>query len=184
MYQFLMVGVLYAQDNSKIQKTNNTVVNNHLNFRMGYSTATTNGRPTLCLEGKVSPKGAIEACGTGYGFVHRDLGTDFVHFRAKWGVFERHFSSSQLQGQMGAGFAEIQLGADELGFQFGGTGEGIETAGPEVSASVQFIQSFGKQTELVVDVNGGTAYFHHGPDLVVPQNRVYPFVEVSAGLGW
>ena len=153
-------------------------------MRMGISTATSNGQPTICLEGIPLENLAIEACGTGYGFVHRSSGTDFVHFRGKWSLLHRKDAHSHLQGQLGLGFAEIQIGADELGFQFSNAGGGVETAGPEISASVQWMRVLPSKTELIFDVNIGSAFFYYGPDLVIPQQQVFPFMEMSIGCGW
>ena len=153
-------------------------------MRMGVSTATSNGQPTICLEGTPLQNIAIEACGTGYGFVHRASGTDFVHFRGKWSLLHRKGANSHLQGQLGLGFAEIQIGADELGFQFGNAGGGVETAGPEISASMQWLHAFPANTELVFDINIGSAFFYYGPELIIPQQQVFPFMEMSIGWGW
>ena len=158
---------------------------NHIQLRMGYSTATSNGQPTICLEGNIWRRLSLESCGTGFGFIHRESGTDFVHFRSKWSVFQTTTTpSSQLYGQLGAGFAEIQLGEDELGFQFTGTGLGVETAGPELSASLQWIWQLAAETEMILDTNIGAAFFTHGPSLIVPQSQWFPFWELSIGLGW
>ena len=126
----------------------------------------------------------MEACGTGYGFVHQDLGTDFVHFRGKQQFFDVQFSQASLATQLGFGFAEIQIGADKLGFQFSGSGDGIETAGPELSSSLQWMYQLGKGAEVLIDMNAGAAYFPHGPDLLEPQPKLFPFWEISTGVGW
>ncbi|MEC7983667.1 MAG: hypothetical protein VX278_00805 [Myxococcota bacterium] len=179
----LLTGLLFAQEST--QKTESALgVQHHFNFRMGYSTATSNGRPTICVEGLVLSLFAVEACGTGHGFVHRESGTDFVHFRGKWNAFSREFTRSKLHGQLGVGFAEIQIADDDLGFAFGGTGTGVETAGPEISSSLQWIRGLGPYTEIILDMNAGAAFFYYGPELVVPQNQFFPFFELSVGLGW
>ncbi|MAA77778.1 MAG: hypothetical protein CL916_00845 [Deltaproteobacteria bacterium] len=180
----LLVSNLLAQELSQVQKNQKVDVRNHMNIRAGFSTATTNGRPTICLEGVIISTFAIETCGTGYGFIHQDSGIDFVHFRGKWSIFQRSFAGTQLMAQIGAGFAEIQLADDQLGFQFTGAGEGIETAGPEMSTSIQFVRELAPKTNLIIDMNGGAAYFRYGPNLMVPQSQFFPFFEISAGFGW
>ena len=157
---------------------------NHLNFRMGYSSGTTNGKPTLCIEGVLNRNISIESCGTGYGFVHHSPGIDLVHFRGKWSVLNRNYGNSQILGQLGVGFAEVQVADDALGFHFTGTGSGVETAGPELSSSAQWILSLGRHTELVTDLNAGVATLKHAPELIVPQPQIFPFFELSVGLGW
>lgn len=184
MFFFVFLPSLFAQEYSQAQKNQKSDVRNRMNIRAGFSTATTNGRPTICLEGLVVRKLALETCGTGYGFVHQESGIDFVHFRGKWSVFQKSFGNAQLIGQFGVGFAEVQLADDQLGFQFTGAGEGIETAGPEMSTSLQFVRQLGPKTNLILDINGGAAYFHYGPNLIVPQSQLFPFFELSAGFGW
>ena len=181
---FLLIGHIYGQEFSQTVKSIDPILTSHANFRMGFSSATTNGQSTICLEGMILSSFAIETCGTGYGFVHREAGTDFVHFRGKWNAFTQSFSQSLIKAQLGAGFAEIQIAADEVGFQFGGTGNGVETAGPEASLSVQWMHRIDTHTELVVDMNLGSAFFYYGPELIVPQPQIYPFFEVSCGVGW
>ena len=181
---FLLSGFLSAQEFAQKNEGLASDITHHVNLRMGYSSATSNGRPTICLEGFFLSAFAIETCGTGYGFVHQASGRDFVHFRGKWTVLSKEYPHAKIQGQLGAGFAEIQIADDALGFQFGGTGNGVETAGPEISASLQWLRQFGPQTELIVDANAGAAFFYYGPELVEPQERFFPFLEMSIGLGW
>ena len=178
------LAIAYATETSQTQEYTTHPPSNHVNFRMGASSATSNGRPTLCLEGTIRQHFAVESCGTGYGFLHQDPGIDFVHFRGKWDVITKEYSRTQIQGQVGAGFAEVQLAGDELGFQFTGAKNGIETAGPEVTTSVQVLRDLGLGSELIVDANIGAAFFRHGPELIVPQRQFFPFCEFSVGVGW
>ena len=149
---------------------------------MGFSSATTSGRPTICIQGPLPNRLSFEACGTGYGFVHRESGIDLAHFRGKLPVFTHSFSDSIISGQFGAGFAEIQLSEDQLGFNFNGGGN--ETAGPELSSSIQWIRQLGEHSELIMDTNIGAAYFQYGSEMTIPQPNLFPFWEFSAGVGW
>ena len=184
MTYFLLIASTFAQDGSIATKYTETKLDSHINFRMGFSSATTNGRPTICLEGYLFSQFALETCGTGYGFVHQEAGNDFVHFRGKWNVHAQQWPQSLLRSQLGIGFAEIQVADDEAGFQFTGTGGGVETAGPEASVSLQWLHQIAPQTELIADMNVGAAFFHYGPELLVPQPQLFPFWEVSVGIGW
>ncbi len=184
----LFIGSLLNTTTPRYQSKQH-ITQQHINFRMGASSATTNGMPTLCLEGGTPnriPKFSLEACGTGTGFVHQQVGIDVLHMRGKYTVFERTIGSSQLNTSVGAGFAEVQVSNDELGFQFTEARNGIETSGPEVSGSAQWLipLSPNGQSELILDVNAGAAYFEYGPSLTLPQPRLFPFVEISAGFGW
>jgi hypothetical protein len=165
------------------------ITQQHINFRMGASSATTNGQPTLCLEGGLPdrlPNLSVETCGTGTGFVHQQAGIDVLHMRGKHALFERNIGISQFSTSIGAGFAEIQVSNDELGFQFTEARNGIETSGPEISGSAQWLIPLSStgQSELILDANAGAAYFEHGPSLTLPQPKLFPFVEISAGFGW
>ena len=165
-------------------KTQPSSIEHHINFRMGTSSATTNGQPTLCLEGGLPNRWSVETCGTGTGFIHHQSGLDLMHMRGKYELFERTIGESSLSTSIGAGFAEIQVGNDELGFQFNRTRNGIETSGPEISSSMQWMIPIVGQSELIIDTNIGAAYFEYAPDLRLPQPKLFPFVEFSAGFGW
>ena len=181
----LLLSIGYAEEiRLQDQNSEQSVVRTHINMRMGVSSATTNGHPTLCLEVGLPQQFSIESCGTGYGFVHRDPGIDFVHFRGKYTLFSTHFAHSLVTGQVGAGFAEVQVADDQYGFRFGDTGSGNETAGPELSGSAQWIRQLGPNSEVVVDGTVGMAYFHHGPSLTLPQSQQFPFAECSVVSGW
>ncbi len=184
MLILISIAPLYAKQQAQGRTSADVVQSNQINLRMGISTATSNGQPTICVEGALFSDLSIESCGTGYGFVHQEPGTDFVHFRGKWSLYTQQFAQGLLSAQIGGGFAELQLAADELGFHFRGTGAGIETAGPEISTSIQWLRASSKKSELLIDMNIGSAFFHHGPSLVEPQNRLYPFCELSVGVGW
>jgi len=156
-----------------------------VNFRGGLSSASDSSRPTMCLE--VSPWGplSMEACGTGAGFLHSDPGSEIAHFRTKWTAAAWKLESSNLKLQPGLGFAELQLMADDPGFQFGSSAAGgIETAGPEASLSLQWHHHLFSGFELVADFNLGVGWFQHAPELLVPQNEIQPFVDLTIGLGW
>ncbi|MEE2960950.1 MAG: hypothetical protein VYA34_09410 [Myxococcota bacterium] len=158
--------------------------NNHVNIRIGVTSASTNRRPEICLEARVWGDFSVEACGTGSGILHKDLGSEIAHFRAKWATQKWVLEHSTLHSQLGVGFAELQIGEDESGFAFGSAPRGIETAGPEISASVQWWFPLGAGIELGVDTTLGAAYFHHAPKLKKPHYPLIPFIDVSAGVGW
>jgi hypothetical protein len=159
---------------------------NYINMRVGGSSASENARPVLCMEITPFARFSVEACGTGSGFLHRDPASEIAHFRAKYSFSQWHTPNGSIQLQAGFGFAELQVGEDAPGFQFGAPeGEGaVETAGPEASFSAQWLYPLYVGLELVADVNIGAAWFEHAPRLARPQERFAPFCEFSAGLGW
>ena len=72
-----------------------------------------------------------------------------------------------------------------FGFQFGSVGpDAIETAGPEVSFSLQWNQGLGAGFEFISDINAGMGWFPHAEKLVLPQNTLQPFVDFTLGIGW
>ena len=184
MTTFLLTNLLTTATQFQNKRDDTPAIKNTVNIRMGFSSATSNGRPTLCLEGHTGKTLSLETCGTGYGFVHRDPGIDFLHVRGNLSVFSTSFSKSQLSGQIGIGFAEIQVSEDRMGFHFRDHGSGHETAGPEISGALNWTHKLSKGSELIVNSNTGLAYFHFAPDLSLPQPQIFPFVELSAGIGW
>lgn len=156
-----------------------------VNFRGGVSTANEGSRPTMCLE--VIPWGplSMEACGTGAGILHSEPGAEMAHFRAKWTAVHWKLQSSNLKIQPALGFAELQLTADNPGFNFGRPDEGaIELAGPEASMSFQWQTPLFAGMELVGDLNMGLGWFQFAPKLAEPQSQLQPFIDLTVGLGW
>ena len=182
MRSFLFVNLLGTSSTG--YKAQHPAVENHINFRVGVSSGTSNGQPTLCLEGPLPKRWSFETCGTGYGFVHQIPGIDLLHVRGKFNAINRSFGSSQVRGFVGAGFAEVQTAGDQLGFQFSDARNGVETSGPEISGSIQWWLELNERSELILDTNVGAAYFAYGPKLTLPQPKLFPFVEFSIGFGW
>jgi hypothetical protein len=122
------------------------------------SPAATGG--VLCAE--VSPVApvAVDACGTGGGFLTPDAGSEMMHLRVEMnvGLYEGHRTDLTLQP--GLGMAEIQRGADEPGFRFG----------PASSPS----QRDGAGLDAAASLKGR----------VWPTGGVYVSAEVSVGAGW
>jgi hypothetical protein len=158
---------------------------NYGNLRIGGSTGNGNGRPELCAE--VSPLAmvAVEACGTGAGILHHDLAPEMAHFRGHLRIWTFRTEQAVFEPRLGAGFAEMQVGADDAGFKFGSSGpRRIETAGPEAAASLRVLVPVGQGVELVGNLNVGAAYLHYAPQLVIPQERLQPFAGAGIGVGF
>jgi len=159
---------------------------NFANLRVGGSTANGNGRPELCME--LSPVAflALESCGTGSGFLHSDPEPEVAHFRAKlrlasfeverWGTF---------QPFLAAGFAESQVGRDDLGFQFRGTDRRrVATTGPEGGLGLRFLRPLASGFELVGDLNLSMAWLPYAPQLIKPGDTWLPSASLSFGVGF
>ena len=157
---------------------------NYVNLRVGDSTVGTD-YAVICIEATPWWRLSIESCGTGAG-LFRDLRTtDVAHFRAKWQVLARPLAHGSVRMRLGVGFAELEVADDDPGFRFGGVGDdAAETAGPEATASIQYLAPLGRGVEAIVNVTAGMAWLPHAPDLVVPQDEWLPFVGLEVGAGW
>lgn len=158
---------------------------NRINLRVGGASTDTTGVPTICMEVRAVARLSVEGCGTGSGFLHGQSGGEMAHFRAKWQALGRVVGNGQLRVHGGVGFAELQLDADQPGFDFGAPrGSRIETAGAEGSLSLSWLRPMGAGWELIVNTTGGMAWLPHAGELVVPQARAQPFVSFELGVGW
>jgi hypothetical protein len=158
---------------------------NYGNLRVGASTANANGRPELCLELAPLAFLSIEGCGTGSGFLHHDPSAEVAHFRGKLRVATFETSWGSFQPLVAAGFAELQVGEDEPGFDFSGTdGRAVATAGPELGLGLRYLRPLSSGFELVGDLSLGAAWFPHGPKLVTPQNTWVPSASLTFGIGF
>lgn len=159
---------------------------NYGNLRVGASTANGNGRPELCLE--LSPVAflSVEGCGTGSGVLHRDPLPEVAHFRAKLRLLSRDVPSwGTFQPFVAAGFAEQQVGEDDLGFQFGDTDTRRgSTSGAELGLGLRWLRPVAAGFELVGDLNLGMAYLPHAPELSSPGDAWLPSASLSFGVGF
>jgi hypothetical protein len=127
----------------------------------------------------------LEACGTGAGIWHDSRGAELAHFRLELSPVSFPLAGGYLVPQVGAGFAELQVAADEPGFRFSGAGAGdVETAGPEVSLSLKGQYPLAYGFEAVAEMNAGAAYLPDAPALVGSYAAVQPFAMVTLGVGF
>lgn len=127
----------------------------------------------------------IEACGTGSGFLHHDAEPEIAHFRANWRVVSLRSALGWVEPSLSFGFAELQIGEDNAGFDFSSGGAtGVETAGPEAGASLRSLTPIYGGFELITEVRVGLAYFPHAPELVRPQATTQPTGSFTLGFGF
>jgi hypothetical protein len=139
----------------------------------------------LCLELSPLEVLSVEGCGTGSGFLHQDPDPEIAHFRSWLRLTSWETGLGWLQPRLGAGFAELQVGEDSSGFHFSGVGPtGVETSGPEVSASLRLLLPVTASVELVGELGLNLAYFHFAPRLVRPQSPLQPGAHLSVGVGF
>lgn len=158
--------------------------NNWFNLRAGLSSADQNDRPVICLEVAVHWGLSVEGCGTGAGILHHDDGGELAHFRAKYSLIERKTLAGKLRGQVGAGFAELQLGDDEPGFNFGDPDGSDSAAGPEGALALQLLTHIGRGFELVTSASAGVAVIPGADRLSAPQPETQLFASFEIGIGW
>lgn len=155
----------------------------YVGLRGGATTAAR--RPELCLEVNPLPFVALEACGTGSGFLHQDPDPETAHFRASFRAYKWKTSFGQVEALVGAGFAEVQVGEDDAGFHFTGVGpRGAETAGPEVAATLRTLIPVGAGFELLGNATLGALWAPHAGELVRPQPTSQVFGSITIGVGF
>ena len=158
---------------------------NYGNLRVGASTANANRRPEICLELAPLEFLSLEGCGTGSGFLHRDPLPEVAHFRGKLRLMSFETALGTLQPLLAAGFAELQVGEDDAGFQFGGTDvRGASTAGPELGLGLRYLRPLSAGFELVGDLSFSMAWLKHAPELARPADTWLPSASLSFGVGF
>jgi hypothetical protein len=163
-----------------------TPAQNRVNVRIGSSTSDDTGRPTLCVDVRIVSGFGLESCGTGQALIHNDDGREMAHFRGTWTLVTRHTGRGTGKLRAGAGFAELQVGRDHPGFDFGSphTIDRGAVAGPEAVVQGQWLLPLGKGVEAVASFTAGAAAFAKADELVIPQRAIQPFVSFELGLGW
>ena len=156
---------------------------NHASFRVGAASGVS--RPQLCLELSPHERIGVDWCGTGATWLHNDDASDMMHLRMLFRVGTWKTPFGYLQPRLGAGIAEFAIGADQPGFNFSGVGaNGVETAGPEATASLRLLTPLAGGFELLTHIDATAAYFAHAPDMVVPQSSFQPGLSVTIGFGF
>ncbi len=154
------------------------------NLRIGSASGLAEGRPEMCLEISPWQPIALEACGNGAGFLHSEDRPEIAHFRVRWRVLQWALPGAVIEPQIGAGFAELQIGEDAPGFAFGRTAGGVSTAGPEAVAAIRALWPVGGGIELLADLAAGAAWLPAADQLAVAQPVYYPFAAFSIGFGF
>jgi len=172
-----------AQPAGTVEAAQEAAPRNYGNLRVGASTSARH--PTLCLELAPLDILSVEGCGTGSGFLHHDPDPEIAHFRAHFRLTSWKTTIGWLQPRLSAGFAELQVGEDASGFYFNGTGPtGVETAGPELGASLRALLPVYSGFELVGELGLNLAYFRYAPELLRPQSAWQPSASLSLGVGF
>lgn len=160
-------------------------ITNRVNVRVGTASSDQNGRPTICVDVRIVARFGVETCGTGQALLHDEVGAEMAHFRATYSIADRSLWKGTVHLRGGLGFAEMQVGVDHPGFQFGQPdADRGSVAGPEASFSVQWLLPLYKDLDFVVTGTAGLAYFSGADALVTPRSELQGFASIEAGIGW
>jgi hypothetical protein len=157
-----------------------------VNLRVGSSSTDRNGMPTVCAEVRVFLDLNVESCGTGADLWHNNDGAEMMHVRASWEIFDTTTRRGRGGVRLGGGFAEMSVGDDKLGFEFGDpdSTDPVSVAGPEAAVSAQWTMPIGKNLEAVGTFTGGVGYFSGARKLILPRDEVQPFASIDIGVGF
>lgn len=156
----------------------------HVNLRVGLASSDAVNRPTVCLEVVALWSTSVEGCGTGSGILHDEVGRQMAHFRLNLPARRDRFAGGWSAVRAGLGFAELEVGPDRPGFDFGDPDQPNSVAGPDAAISVQWIRSLGGGIELVATGTLGVAWFAGADRLIRPQAEAQPYVAFEIGAGW
>lgn len=180
------VGAQPAESPDPDAPSTSSSARNRLNMRFGGATSDDTGRPTICLDVRIVAGFGVESCGTGQAIIHDEAGREMAHFRGTWTFLEKQTSRGTGKLRAGAGFAELQVGQDHPGFNFGepDSVDRGSVAGPEAVLQAQWLVPLGVGVEAVTSLTAGLAVFADAEKLVIPQDNVQPFVSFEIGIGW
>lgn len=157
-----------------------------INMRLGTASTDRNGAPTICAEVRVWADLNVESCGTGADILHNNDGPEMMHVRGLYEIYDRTTSRGRGGIRLGAGFAEMSVGDDKIGLEFGDPDaqDPISVAGPEAAVSAQWTMPLGKGLEAVGTFTGGVGYFAGARKLILPRDEIQPFASFEIGVGW
>lgn len=157
-----------------------------LDLRGGLGSGPAGPNGQICVEVAPHKNVAVEACGTGGGFLYPEVGEEIMHLRAEavlplWGR-----GRGEVVLQPGLGMAEIQRGTDSPGFRFGPATEQNQgdAAGLEASLSTKGRWWVGDWAYLVGEVSVGTAWIEAAPVVLEQDSPIVPFAIGTFGVGF
>ncbi len=157
-------------------------------LRGGLASSAAGARTMLCAEASPHRLLALEACGSGSGFLYAAApgAVDIVHFRAEASIPILTEGRTDLVLQAGAGFTEVQRGQDAPGFAFGParSPDQVEGAGPSGSVALKARGWVRPGAYVSAEVDGGAAWIPAAPTVLGTAGPLRPFVTVSVGAGF
>ncbi len=156
-----------------------------INIRIGGATSDDLGLPVVCVDVRIVAGLGVESCGTGAELWQHDDARQMAHLRATWQAHEGGVPGGRGRLRAGLGLAELQVGADTPGLDFGAPNpDRTAVAGPEAVVQGVYVVSLGRGLEGLATATLGAAYFAHAHELAAPQRELQPFVSIELGLGW
>lgn len=159
-----------------------------VSFRVAPAPLDGSRKQQLCLDVPLFLGVSVEGCGSGAGFLKAPTEPDLAHFRAKVPLGRAHLGGITVVPGVVVGFAELQVGEDQAGFDFFGTDRGrTETAGPELGASLRFLESAPSGDAgpvLVSELQLSLAWLPYAGELRIPHGQWFGSLEWTVGLGW
>lgn len=157
-----------------------------MDMRVGIDTAAQAQHPYICAEIHFLKWVSIEGCGTGAGFLHDAKGIDLAHFRTRVTAYTYEYGRFDMGIHPGIGFAELQVGPDKLGFQFGKakTTDQNEGAGFDASISGKGRIWIHEHTYVVFDANVGLAVIPSAPVILDGGHPIIGYGALTVGMGF
>lgn len=155
-------------------------------LRGGLGSGPTGPNGQVCVEVAPVKHVAVEACGTGGGFLYPEVGEEIMHLRAEANIELWRRGRGELVLQPGLGMAEIQRGTDSPGFRFGPATEANQgdAAGLEASLSTKGRWWVGDWAYLVGELSFGTAWVEAAPIVLDQDSPIVPFAIGTFGVGF
>lgn len=156
-----------------------------VSLRIGGASSDDLGLPVVCVDVRLIAGLGVESCGTGAELWQHADARQMAHVRATWLLHEGTLLGGRGRVRPGLGLAELQVGADTPGLDFGTPGgDRTAVAGPEAAVQGLYVLPLGRGVEALAAATVGAAWFAHAPELASPQARVQPFVSLEVGVGW
>ena len=157
-----------------------------LELRGGLAGHAGGGGPAICAEIGIYRYVAIEACGSGAGFLYPGENNEMVHFRAEGTIPLLQRGRTEFFLQPGFGFAEVERGSDAPGFLFGParSSNQREAAGPEFTLGLKLRLWPHERFFFSAELTSGAAWIDAANVVLGAPSPVVPFVGVSGGLGF
>ncbi len=143
------------------------------------------GQVSIC--GRITPfrKVSIEGCGSGAQLFAKQSEIEMSHYHLGYTVYDLQFPTSQLDIIAFAGFSELALPEDGLGFTFGNPGDNAASvSGPSTAIAATWSKPLGRGVEWIANANLGVAALGYADKLADPQDTFQFFTTVDIGFGY